>query len=366
MITANNRTKYQSKLQQNREIQVDTTEYDTRLDLLYEVAQKATSYSEVLKLIENILRVTQRILQASALSLFLIGDEKGLLYYLPANGREANELRQTKLGIDSGIVGWVARNCLPVVVNDISKDERFNKDIDEFPGVAARSIMAVPLGRGQKVIGVIEVINQDDGSAFSEQDLSVLTGLASTEALTLLVSMTATTLHNIELQQAEPNWQETTIETLVTVADMEGSCASGHSQRVRDYVLLAAKSLSFSPEELRIIEFGALLHDIGKIGIADDILLNPDSLSDEEWSIIRKHPVIGANIVGEIPFLVKARDIVLNHHEWYDGTGYPEGLKGEDIPIGARLVAVADAFDTMTTEHFYRAALSVDEAVSEL
>jgi putative nucleotidyltransferase with HDIG domain len=352
--------------QEIRETGIDTEEYTTRLELLYEVAQKAGSYPEVLRLIEEILGVTQRILQASGAALLLIDEGKGELCFQAAGDKATNTLRHVRLDLESGIVGWVARHGVAVVASDVCEDKRFNKDIDEFSGLVAKSIIVAPLVRGQKVIAVLEVLNKADGSEFSERDLAFLTGFASTEALILLVSMAATAIHNIKLRQAELNNHKRTVETLVAATDVKDPYACGHSQRVREYTLLAANSLSLSPEELQVIEFGALLHDIGKIGVDDCILRKPTSLTNEEWYVMRKHSLIGANIVGEIPFLEKAKGIVLSHHEWYNGTGYPEGRKGEDIPLGARLVAVADAFDTMITDHSYRAALSVDEAIGEL
>jgi putative nucleotidyltransferase with HDIG domain len=135
---------------------------------------------------------------------------------------------------------------------------------------------------------------------------------------------------------------------------------------VKEYSILAANAFNLSPEELKRIEFGALLHDIGKIGIDDRILRKAGKLTTEEWYIIRKHALKGANIVRLIPNLEKITDIILYHHERYDGTGYPEGLKGEKIPLGARIIAVADAFDTMTTDRSYRSAMSFDEAIREL
>jgi len=366
MSTVLDKTEGRSKSQEIVEISIDTEEYTTRLELLYEVAQKASSYPEVLKLIGDILSVTQRILRASAASLLIIDEEKGELGFQTADGTTASTIRQIKLDADSGIAGWVALNGSPVIANDVSRNKHFNKDIDEFSGFTAHSIIAVPLLRGQKIIGVLELLNTDDESTFSEQDLAVLTGFASTEALILLVSMAATALHIIRLCQSEDNARKKPAETLAAAAEAKDPYASGHSLRVKEYALLAASSLSFTPEEIQVIEFGALLHDIGKIGIDEGILSKPGSLTDEEWYVMRKHSEIGANIVGEIPFLDKAKNIVLSHHERYDGAGYPECLKGEDIHIGARLVAIADAFDTMTTDHSYRAALSVDEAINEL
>jgi hypothetical protein len=178
--------------------------------------------------------------------------------------------------------------------------------------------------------------------------------------------MTAAAINNVQLRQAVLGEYKNTAKDLAAVVDAKDPCTCGHSQRVMEYALLGASSLSLSSEELQAIEFGALFHDVGKIGINDDILRKPGGLTREEWNVIHHHPLIGANIIGEAPSLEKARDIVRHHHERYDGNGYPEGMKGNDISIGARLVAVADAFDTMTTDRSYRATLSADDALSEL
>ncbi len=345
---------------------METKQYVERLELLYEVAEKVSSVSEVSKLIAEILSITQRMLRASAASLFLIDRGSNELYVQGVGSGVVNEPRQLRLDPRSGIVGWVARQARPMIANDAIRDSRFNKDIDGVAGSTSRSILAVPVVRGRRVIGVLEMLNKTDRSPFNEQDLRLLVELVSTEALILLVSMAATAITNIELSQSALDGCKSTVETLVTAADARELCAGSHSKRVQKYALLAAACLPLSSEELQAIEFGALLHDIGKIGVNESILRKSAPLTDEEWYIIRKHPVRGATIVGQIPHLEKSRQIVLHHHERYDGTGYPEGLKGEDIPIGARLVAVAGAFDAMTVDHSYRAALSRDEAMREL
>ena len=360
------KTEERDHAQKISENNIEIEEYQKRLELLYEVAQQANSVEEVSDLLERILNVTQHVLNASASSLLLINENKGEFHLQAAGGEKSNILKQIDLDLKAGIIGWVARNGKPVVANDVSQDKRFNKEVDETTGFVTKAIMAAPIVRGRKVIGVIEIINKIDGGIFNDRDLAVLTGFASTEALTLLVSMAATAINNIKLCQAIQVDYKSTIETLVTAADGKDPYASGHSRRVRDYALLAADFLDFSVDELQVIEIGALLHDIGKIGISDSILRKAGPLTPEEWYIMRKHCLRGANIVSEIPTLRKARDIILHHHEKYDGTGYPNGLKGEKIPIGACLVAVADAFDTMITEHSYRPALSIDEAMSEL
>ncbi|MFH1169294.1 MAG: HD domain-containing phosphohydrolase [Chloroflexota bacterium] len=360
------RTEGRDKVQETGKATSEVKEYQARLEILYEVAQQANSIAEVSKLLEEILLVTQRVVHASASSLLIINEEKGEFYLQAAGGEKSNLIKQTRLELDSGIVGWVARKGTPVMVNDAYKDKRFNKHVDEATGFVTRSVMAAPIVRGQNIIGVLEIINKEGDSVFNERDLLVLSGFAKTEALILLVSMSATAINNIKLCQAIQAEYKSTVETLANAADTKDPYASGHSRRVKEYALLAANFFGFSSEAMQAIEFGALLHDIGKIGIADTILRKAGPLTTGEWYIMRKHALRGANIVSEIPCLDKARDIILHHPERYDGTGYPGGLKGEEIPIGARLVAVADAFDTMTTDHSYRAALSVDEAMSEL
>jgi len=368
MSTVLDKTGAESKAQEIGETGMETEECEKRLDLLHKVAQKAGSGSvtEVSNLLEQVLSMTQLTLRASASSVLLIDQEIPELYFRVVAGEAANELRQMRLSLDSGIAGWVARHVRPALVNDVTRDERFNENTDKVTGFVTKSILAVPLVTGEKVIGVLEVLNKDDGSGFNDRDLEVLTALASTDVLKILVLTMATAINNVELYQAMLNGYKSTAKALVETVDAKDPYTYGHSQRVMEYDLLGAIPLSLLPEELQSIEFGALLHDVGKIGVNDSILRKPGGLTRKEWSVMHDHPLIGANIVGKVPSLQMARDVVLHHHERYDGNGYPEGLKGEDISMGARLVAVADAFDTMTTDRSYRATLSADDALKEL
>ncbi|MFC1981231.1 HD-GYP domain-containing protein [Chloroflexota bacterium] len=181
-----------------------------------------------------------------------------------------------------------------------------------------------------------------------------------------MASTAAISIENVRLNQTILDAYKSTIKALAAAIDAEDPYTRGHSQRVTEYSLLGANSLSFSKDDLENIEYAGILHDIGKIGIADTILTKPGALNPREMELVRRHPVIGANMLKEVAFLQKARRLVLRHHERYDGKGYPDGLKGEVIPIGARLLAVADAFDTMTTDRPYLTAVSIDYAISEL
>ena len=157
-----------------------------------------------------------------------------------------------------------------------------------------------------------------------------------------------------------------TIRMLAAAVEARDPYTGGHLERVTHYALAIARSLGWTGERITEAEMGAILHDIGKIGIHDAILRKAGPLTDEEWVHMRSHPVIGTQILRGISFLEPVIPYVRHHHERWDGKGYPDGLAGENIPIGGRLIAVADAFDAMTSSRPYRPALPVDAALAEL
>jgi putative nucleotidyltransferase with HDIG domain len=335
----------------------DEQETKSRLGLLLEVSKKVGSGSHLSKMVRQVTQMTQHTLNASASSLLLFDDNERELLFEVAEGQAGEVLKQIRIDVQSGIAGWVARNGKPVIVNDVSKDPRFSRGIDDLTDFSTKSIICAPLIVQNKVIGVIEVLNKVDGSNFSDQDLDTLVSVASTAAMAL---------ENVKLHQIALDAYKSTIKALAATIDAKDPYTSGHSHRVTEYATMAAAALSLPQEEIEAIEYAGILHDIGKIAVSDTILNKTGSLTADEWAIIRRHPLIGSNMLRDIPYLDKARNLVLHHHERYDGTGYPHSLKGEDIPIGARILAVADAFDTMTTDRSYRDALSKDYAISEL
>jgi len=158
----------------------------------------------------------------------------------------------------------------------------------------------------------------------------------------------------------------TTLEALGSALDTRDIGTESHSRRVHGYALATAKEYGVPQELVRDLAHGVLLHDIGKIGIPDAILLKPGPLTPEEWKVMRTHPEIGKRLIERIPFLRGAVPIVFSHHEKWDGTGYPRGLSGEDIPLGARIFAVVDAFDAMTFSRPYSKAITFDAARAEI
>ena len=172
-----------------------------------------------------------------------------------------------------------------------------------------------------------------------------------------------------ELTQAQKELRITylnAIQALIKALEEKDEYTAGHSERVCEYSLILAKEIGLPAEEIEVIREAALLHDIGKIGLPDSILHKRGKLSREEVKVIHKHQVIGAHILEPIKFLKKHIPIILHHHERYDGAGYPHGLSGDFIPVGAQIVAIADTFDAMTTGRGYNRVLSLREAVAEL
>ncbi|MDY0289243.1 MAG: response regulator [Sphaerochaeta sp.] len=157
-----------------------------------------------------------------------------------------------------------------------------------------------------------------------------------------------------------------TLEAFTETIEQKDPYTKGHCSRVRTISLTIGRALNFSPERMLILEGGALLHDIGKIGIPEEVLNKPTKLTKSEYDLIREHPVSGERIIKHIDLFQAYRPIIRSHHERMDGKGYPDGLKGEEIPLDVRIVSLADAFDAMTTSRAYRSALPTEFAVEEL
>lgn len=170
----------------------------------------------------------------------------------------------------------------------------------------------------------------------------------------------------IDSYNALQNTYKDTVNTLSRAVDARDPYTAGHSERVASISGGIAKKLGLGKTDIELVELSAQFHDIGKIGIPDNILLKPERLTAEEFDVIKSHPAIGTRILSNIEFLKDCLPIILHHHENYDGSGYPSGLHGKDIPIGSRIIRIADAFDAMTSDRPYRKKLSDQEAIQEI
>jgi putative nucleotidyltransferase with HDIG domain len=192
------------------------------------------------------------------------------------------------------------------------------------------------------------------GEDYGEYDRDIMTFVSNSIGIGM---------ENVRLMEQLQVTYVATLRSLIQILEAKDPYTKGHTERVASYSLALANRLNLPPDDIRRILFGSLLHDVGKMGLRDDIINKPGPLTPDEWAQMKLHPVVGAQIVEKMEFLTGAIDIVRHHHESWDGKGYPDGLKGDDIPLVARIVTVADSFDAMTTDRPYRKALTVAEAV---
>ena len=328
-----------------------------RLALLSRLGQILNSTLEHNEVRRRAMEAATQLMKAEVGSLLLIDEEKNQLYFEVALGDQEEAIKKITLNIGEGIAGWVAQKGEPLIVNAPEKDSRFFKGVDERTEFKTRNIICVPVKVKERTIGVLEAINKKEGESFDEEDLSLFTSLADQVAIAL---------DNARLYQELEDMFFQTAESLADAIEKRDPYTGGHTQRVTAYSLATAKHLALKPLEMKWLKISAVLHDIGKIGIDDQILRKPDRLNPEEYNAIKQHADMGAEIIDHIKQLKNIIPGVKYHHEQLDGTGYPEGLKGEKIPIIAKIVAVADTYDAMTTDRPYRKGLSKELAIKEL
>lgn len=215
----------------------------------------------------------------------------------------------------------------------------------------------LPIVIQQQLYGVLCAERKEFWRPFTDDEMLLLKNLSRKSALAI---------ENKLLSQSVYENIQSTLNTLVAVIGARDHYTLSHSMRVTEYALQLGHALGCCKEELDILNFAGHLHDIGKIGISDVILLKPGRLTDQEQQQIRQHPVIGEHILKPLGYLPRERDVIRYHHERWDGNGYPDGLRGKSIPLLSRILAVADAFDAMTTDRPYRGAMPYHAAISEL
>ncbi len=241
---------------------------------------------------------------------------------------------------------------LPLIISKNNGDCGLPVDIHSF--------MMVPMKIKDNVFGVLVAYkNKDvkDEFYFNEKDLYYLSFMAQTASYTL---------ENLALYENIYENLFSTIYAFVKALEARDLYTQQHSERVAALSVVIAKEMGCSQDDIYVLECAARLHDIGKIGIRDDILLKPGKLTDKEFKIIMEHPNIGANIVGQLGLWNKERQIIKSHHERYDGTGYPDGLKQEDIPLLARILSLADAYDSMVSDRAYRKKMEESDVLKIL
>lgn len=326
------------------------------LSFLYRIERDVSNKLKMEDVLKVIVEKVGSILNVKICSILLINDKTGKLSVECAKGLEQKILKDTELEVGNKISGWVVKHNRPILVKNIEKETRFAKRSEEK--YYNKSLMSVPLAIKNKVIGVINVNNKKTRRIFNREDFRLLKQIAA---------QVAVVIENVRLYRSLSNLYMRTITTLAATIDARDRYTRRHSEMVAEYAVAIAEAMKLPPERVELIRQASHLHDIGKIGVHDFILLKPDKLTDEEWEEIKLHSVKGAEILAPlIVFLNGVIDMVKQHHERYDGKGYPSHYRDEEIDIGARIMAVADAFDAMLSERPYRKAYSKERAIKEL
>jgi len=322
---------------------------------IHEFGVATSGIVEIERLAKLIVTNATRLLRTEIGSLMLINKETNMLEIVAARGLPDEVVKNTRIPIGEGIAGKVAEEGEPILCEDIEKDKRFFRESNEK--YTSNSFVSVPLKVQNKVIGVLNVNNKESKQKFDEKDLRLLTILADQSAMTI---------ENAELYRHMQDTYLGTIQTLARAIDAKDPYTKGHSDRVTRYAVEIAREMKLSESIIRNIEYAALIHDIGKIGIQEAILTKKGKLSGTEYEVVKMHPLIGESIITPVKFLNGIAPLILYHHESFNGKGYLEGLRGEGIPLGARIISVADSFDAMTSDRPYRKALTKEEARREL
>jgi putative nucleotidyltransferase with HDIG domain len=307
--------------------------------------------------LRSIMDKAVELLHCQSGSLLLVDDHTQELVFKVVIGPAAAQLTNLRLPPGVGVAGTVARQGSPLIVNDAKADPRHYAAIDNTTAMNTRSLLCVPLINKQRVIGVLEVMNKNDGTVFDQSDCDILTAFAFQSAIAL---------GNAKLYSELRRSFADTVRVIANAVEARDVNTAGHTIRVTQIALEIARELGWSQEQLEILEIGALLHDIGKIGMPDGILHKPAYLTEEEYRQMKQHPIVGAQMLTGVDALRPMLPYILYHQERYDGKGYPFGLTGEEIPIEGRLLAVADTFDAMTSDRPYRNGLDIEAALAEI
>jgi hypothetical protein len=323
-----------------------------KIELFFQFAFEVGSKRNIDDVLKVIADSARKILDCDRVSIFVYNKETSKLWTKVAHGLEE------KIEVDQniGIVGWVFSNRKPLIVNSPYSDPRFNPETDRKTGYRTKSIIAVPLVTYfGSTVGVLEGINKNVGG-FVDEDL---------EFGQILAVQAANAIENAILYEELKRAQEEIVMRLSIAAEFRDSTTYNHLVRMSLYSYLIAKEMGFDDSWCEKLKLAAPMHDIGKLGIKDMILLKPAKLTDEEFEEMKKHTIYGYDILKDssIDILKMASNVALCHHEKYDGTGYPRGLRGDEIPIEARIVAVADVFDALTSKRPYKEPYEIEHAV---
>jgi HD-GYP domain-containing protein (c-di-GMP phosphodiesterase class II) len=320
----------------------------TLYQVLSKIGQTVGSMENFDLLIQFVLETIVDALGAERGAIFFLEEDKRILKPKAIVGIAAKSI-PSEIKIGEETVGWVAKEKKPLMVPSL--------DASKGNSLFSPPLISTPLVVQDKVLGAICISGRKRNDNFSEEELRIL--------LTLAYQI-AVSFENINLNREVEKVYFETISALALAVEAKDPYSRGHSERVSKYAVKIAESLGLTQEDLSTLRDSARLHDIGKIGITDEILHKNGKLNNDELATMNKHTLIGEGIVKPLKSFYHIINPIKHHHEFLDGSGYPDGLKGYQIPPVTRILTVADIFDALTTDRPYRKALSTEEARREL
>jgi response regulator RpfG family c-di-GMP phosphodiesterase len=331
-----------------------------RLTALRTIDQAITSTFDLRYTLDLVLSQVMTQLQVDAASILMLDSSGQTLEYRATRGFRNQDIKGVKINIGKGHAGRAVAERHPVHIEDLRTQPNPQSITGWLLGEDFVGYFGLPLIAREKVHGVLEVFHRTTFQAYPEW-IDFLETLAGQAAIAIDNALLLENLRkiNLELEQS----YDATIEGWSHALDLRDHETEGHTRRVTTMALDLARLMGIEDEKLIQMRRGGLLHDIGKLGVPDNILLKPGPLTEQEWEIMRMHPQFAYNWLAPIPYLQEAVEIPYCHHEKWDGTGYPRGLKGEEIPLTSRIFTVVDVWDGLTSGRPYRQAWSHEEVI---
>lgn len=326
-----------------------------QLNTIMKVTKAITSILDLDRLLDFCLKLLGREMGVENSSIMLMQPGGQWLVVKASYGPSSDRVTGKERKLGDGVAGWVAEYKEPLLITDADASPVFATEFArKYP---SKSFLCVPLVLQERTLGVLNLTGKVNGEPFTEQDRRFV--LAVTGQI-------AVAIENAGLYDTIRQNSLSAVQALAEGLEARDPYTSGHSSRVTDYAIRVAKTLGVSQPSTETLRYAGRLHDIGKLGISEAVLHKNARLSEDEWALIKEHPAKGERIVHSLGFLDRAKTVVRHHHERWDGAGYPDGLKGEEIPFLTRILSVADCYDAMTSQRPYRAAKTHKEALGEL
>jgi response regulator RpfG family c-di-GMP phosphodiesterase/pSer/pThr/pTyr-binding forkhead associated (FHA) protein len=324
--------------------------------LITSEAPPATVYAEVLKQLFAVVPADRGLV-------LVLDQQTGELLPVATRSTEA-DADLSHVTVSQTIINRALQDRVSVLTFDAMQDRDFSRRSSVVAQEIHSAVCCPLLYRDDAPLGVIYLDTRSPARAFNHDMLQLVTAVAGTAAVAIKNSLYIEDLKQKSDQLRESYWS--TVSVITNAIEARDKYTIGHAWRVTRFGMAIANELGWDAPRKEALEIGGLLHDVGKVGVRDNVLLKGGRLTDEEFSIMRRHPQIGWRIIKDVPFLQAALPYVRSHHERHDGGGYPDGLAGEQIPLEGRLLAIADAFDAMTSDRVYRKCLQPLEAIAEV